>query len=200
MPDSIGPLRWQFEVPHLGLADFRRLQRLGLRQHTRRSTSKSFAIAFAIGGAIGALVVLAAAYSDIWMDSSMTVGIGRRRLLVLEDEAFWGVVLAVAVVMGLCTAVNYRMLVRRIYDTSRRKMPTWSLDVGEDGLHMVWNEVTMTVPWSKLRNVQSTATATFLTVDAYIPAVGVSHAGFAADAEREACLAFIAAKVPPAKS
>lgn len=130
------------------------------------------------------------------MDSSVAVGIGRRPLLVLEDDAFWYVVLAVAVAIGLCNVVKYRMLVRRIYDTSRGKMSSWSLEVGEDGLHMVWNEVTMTVPWSKLRNVQSTATATFLTVDAYITAVGISHAGFATAADREACLAFLKAKIP----
>jgi hypothetical protein len=196
MPESIGPLRWRLEVPHLGLADYRRLQRLGLRQQARRSTPKSFAIGFAIGGVIGALVVLAAAYWNIWMDSSMAVGIGRRRLLVLEDDAFWCVVLAVAVAIGLCTVVNYRMLVRRIYDTSRRKMSSWSLEVGEDGLRMVWNEVMMTVPWSKLHSVRSNATATFLTVDAYITAVGISHTGFTTDADREACLAFLKAKIP----
>jgi hypothetical protein len=199
MAESIGPVRWRLEVPHLGLADFRRLQRLGMRQYARRSTAKSFAIGFTIGGVIGALVVLVAATSDIWMDSSITMGIGRRRLLVLEDDAFWGVVLAVAVAIGLCNVVNYRMLVRRIYDTSRRAIPNWFLDVGEGGLHMVWNEVTMTIPWSKLRGMHSNRTATFLTVDAYLRAVGISHAAFAADAEREACLAFMRAKIPPAK-
>ena len=89
-----------YRCPHLGLADFRRLQRLGLREYARRSTLKSFAIGFAIGGVIGALVAVAAA-RNIWMDSSVAVGIGRRPLLVLEDDAFWYVVLAVAVAIGL---------------------------------------------------------------------------------------------------
>ena len=198
--DPIGSIRWQLQVPHLGLADYRRLQRLGLRQQARRSTPKSFAIGFTIGGAIGAVVVLAAAYWNVWTDSSLAVGIGRRRLLVLEDDAFWYVVLAVSVAMGLCTVINYRRVVRRIYDTSRSKIPTWSLEVGEDGLRMVWKEVTMTVLWSKLRRVQSNATATFLTVDAYITAIGISHAAFATDAQRDACLAFMRSKIPPSPS
>jgi hypothetical protein len=204
MPESIGPIRWRLRVPHLGLADFRQLQRLALRQYTRRPTLLTIVACAAIGLAIGLLPTLAAGYWDVWMDGSVALGIGRRPFLIFEDDLFfWAVtalVIAIVAATWLFFVMNYRVMVRRIYEASRRNMPHWSLEVGEDGLQMVWSKVTMTVGWSAVRSLHSNSTATFLTFDAYFKAVGISHGGFATDAERDACLAFMTEKIPPAKS
>ncbi|MBN9085895.1 MAG: hypothetical protein J0J01_03210 [Reyranella sp.] len=51
--ESIGPVRWRLQVPHLGLTDYRKLQRLMLRQYARRSRRTIIAICAAIGLAMG---------------------------------------------------------------------------------------------------------------------------------------------------
>jgi hypothetical protein len=204
MPESIGPVRWRLQVPHLGLADFRHLQRLALRQYTRRPTLLTIVVCATIGLAIGLLPTLAVGYWNVWMDGSVTFGIGRRSLILFEDNRFsWAVtVLVIAIVAAtwLFFVINYRVMVRRIYEPSRRNMPYWSLEVGEGGLQMVWNKVTMTVAWSDVRSLHSNSTATFLTFDAYFRAVGISHAGFAAAADREAFLTFLRSKIPSSSS
>ena len=205
MPESIGPVRWRLQMLHLGLADYRHLQRLVLRQYVRRSSRTTrIAVCAAIGLAIGLLPSLAAGYWDVWLDGSVAVGIGRRPLLILEDDRFRWAALALALVgaagMWLYVVASYRWLMRRLHDTARRTTPHWSLEVGEDGLHMVLNEVTVTIPWTDVRGLQSSRTASFLTLRGYFKALGISHAGFATDVEREACLAFMTAKIPPTKT
>ena len=201
MPESIGPIRWQLQVPHLGLADFRYLQRLAMRQYRRRPTLMTIVVCAAIGVAIG-LLLLAAGHWDVWMDGGVAFGSGRRSFVIFEDDRFsWAVtalVIASVAATWLFFVVNYRVLVRRIYEMSRRTMPQWSLEVGEDGLRMVWTKVIMTVAWSDIRGLQSNGTATFLTFDAYFRAAGISHAAFATDADRDAWLTFMKAKVPSA--
>jgi hypothetical protein len=201
MLESIGPMRWRLQVPHLGLADFRHLQKLGLRQYTRRPTLMTLVICAAIGVAIGPLTALAASYWDLWTDGTVAFGIGRRTLLIFEDDRFsWAMtalVVAVVAATWLFFVANYRVIVRRIFNASRRDLPYWSLEVGEHGLQMIWNKVTMTVLWSNVRSLQSNKTATFLTFDAYYKAVGISHAAFATDAGRDAWLAFMKAKIAP---
>jgi hypothetical protein len=204
MPESIGPIRWQLQVPHLGLADYRHLQRFGLRQHTRRPTPMTSVVCVAIVFVMGLLSPLAARSWDVWMDGSVTLGIGRRSLLIFEDDGFsWAVtalVIAIVAATWLFFVMNYRAVLRRIYEASRRNMPHWSLDVGEDGLRMVWNKVTMTVAWSDVRSLHSTRTATFLTFDAYFQSAGISHAAFMTDADRDAWLQFMKSKIAPTKS
>jgi hypothetical protein len=204
MLESIGPVRWRLQVPHLGLADFRHLQKLGLRQYTRRPPLVTIAVCAAIGVAIGPLITLAASYWDVWIDGSVALGSGRRTLLIFEDDRFsWAMtalVIAIVAATWLFFVANYRVIVRRIFNTSRRDMPYWSLEVGEDGLQMSWNKVTMTVPWSDVRSLRSNKAATFLTFDAYYKAVGISHAAFATDADRDAWLDFMTAKIGPKSS
>jgi hypothetical protein len=200
VPESVGPIRWRLQVPHLGLTDYRHLQRVGLQPHLRGLRPATIAVCALIGLAIGLLPMAAADHWHIWVDGSVAIGSGRRSFVVLEDEDFWMAVIVLVIASVAATWIyfvaNYRAIVRRIHQASLRAMPYWSLEVGEDGLRMVWNEVAATVPWSDLRGLHSSPTATFLTFDTYFKAVGVSHAGFATDAEREACLAFMKAKIP----
>jgi hypothetical protein len=197
--ESIGLVRWRLQVPHVGLADYRYLQRVGLRPYLRRVTPMRFAVCLLIGLAIGTSLALAVDHWHVWVDGTVGIGAGRHPFLIFEDDDVWmamaALVAASVAATWLLFVTNYRLLVRRIYEASRRAMPYWSLEVGEDGLHMVWNEVALTIPWSDLKGLQSRSTATFLTFDAYFRAVGISHAGFATDAEREACLAFMRAKI-----
>jgi len=197
-------MRWRLQVPHLGLADFRHLQKFALRQYRRRPTPVTIAVCAAIGLAIGLLPTVAASYWDIWIDGTVAFGIGRRTLLIFEDDRFsWAMtalVIAIVAATWLFFVANYRVIVRRIFNASRRDLPYWSLEVGEDGLQMIWNKVTMTVLWSDVRSLQSNKTATFLAFDAYYKAVGISHAAFAADADRDAWLAFMKAKIAPKSS
>jgi hypothetical protein len=202
--EAIGPVRWRLQVPHLGLADFRRLQSLMLRQYARRSRRTMIAVCAAIGLAIGLLPTLAAGHWNVWLRGSLAFGIGLRTLLIVEyDRVQWALIalaLASAVVTWLFFAVGYRVLIRRIYDTARRTTPQWSLEIGENGLHMVLNEIAATIPWSDVLSLQSTKTASFLALKGYLKALGIAHAGFSTDAERDACLAFMTAKIATAKS
>lgn len=199
--ESIGQVHRQLRVPHLGLADYRYLQRVGLRSYLRR-THTQVLIGVLVGMAIVLLPMLAVDYLDIRMGGRVVVGSGDHRLLIINRDHLGLAVLALvafgAVATWICVVTRYRWLIRRIHEGSRRAMPYWSLDVGEDGLRMVWNQVSAAVPWSDVRDLHSNRTATFLVFDTYFKAIGISHAGFATDAEREAWLAFMKAKIPPA--
>lgn len=88
MPESIGPVRWRLQVPHLELTDFRHLQRLMLRQYAKRpSTPRLIALWIAIALMFGLLPDLAVHHWHIWLDGNMAVGIGLRRLHRLKFGA-----------------------------------------------------------------------------------------------------------------
>ena len=125
MPESIGPVRWRLQMPHVGLADFRHLQRLLLRQYAKRpSTPRLIAIWIAIALAFGLLPDLAVHHWNIWLDGNMAVGIGLRPLPLIEQVRFRWVVFAL-VLAGIFAAwllyvLSYWILIRPIYDGSLR--------------------------------------------------------------------------------
>jgi len=143
---------------------------------------------------------LAAGHWNVRVGGNLAFGIGLHTLLIVEHHRIqWALIalaLAGAVVTWLFLVANYRVLMRRIYDTSLRTTPHWSLEIGENGLYMVLNEITATIPWLDVLSLQSSMTASFLTLKGYFKALGISHAGFATDADRDACLAFLKAKIP----